>query len=58
VVVESLGESEVKLQVRVWIKNARKEREIFFKTNEIVKNALQAGNIEIPYPHMKVLLDK
>ena len=58
VVVEELADSGVKLQVRVWIKNARREREIFFKTSEVVKESLQSAGIEIPFPHMKVMLDK
>jgi small conductance mechanosensitive channel len=58
VVAGGLGDSGVELQVRVWIKNARREREIFFKTTEVVKSALENATIEIPYPHMKVLMDK
>ena len=58
VVVELLAESSVKLQVRVWIKNAKREREVFFKTTETVKSALQNAGIEIPYPHMKVIMQK
>lgn len=58
VVVNKLAESGVDLQVRVWIKNAIREQEIFFKTGEVVKKALQDGNIEIPFPHMKVIMNK
>jgi small-conductance mechanosensitive channel len=42
--------------VRVWIKNAQREMELFFKTSEAVRNSLMNANIEIPYPHMRVLM--
>jgi small conductance mechanosensitive channel len=58
VVVSSLGDSGVELFVRVWIKNARMEQEIFFRTGEVIKNALQSASIEIPYQHVKVIMEK
>lgn len=57
VVVNKLDDSGVELLVRVWIKNARREQEIFFKTGETVKNALQAANIQIPFPHIHIVGD-
>jgi small conductance mechanosensitive channel len=57
VVVSSLDDSGVQLLVRVWIKNARREQEIFFKTGETIKNALQAADIQIPFPHIHIVGD-
>ncbi len=57
IVVNKLDDSGVELFVRVWIKNARREQEIFFKTGEVVKNALQEANIQIPFPHVHVVGD-
>lgn len=58
VVVSLLGDSGVQLLVRVWIKNARREQEIFFKTSEVIKTALESAGIEIPFPHVHIVGDK
>lgn len=55
IVVNELDDSGVQLLVRVWIKNARREQEIFFKTSETVKNALEAAKIQIPFPHVHIV---
>jgi small conductance mechanosensitive channel len=57
VVVNKLDDSGVELLVRVWIKNARREQEIFFKTGEVVKNALEEAGIQIPFPHVHIVGD-
>ena len=57
IVVNELDDSGVQLLVRVWIKNARREQEIFFKTSETIKNALQEANIQIPFPHVHIIGD-
>lgn len=55
VVVEELGDSGVKLLVRVWIADTTKERQVFFRTTETVKRALDQAGIEIAYPHVKLV---
>jgi len=58
VVVDELGDSGVKLLVRVWIEKASIERNTHFKTTEIVKMALDEAGIEIPFPHMQLHIDE
>lgn len=55
VVVDKLGESGVELLVRVWIVDASSERRVYFRTNEIVKEALESAGIPIAYPHMEIV---
>jgi small conductance mechanosensitive channel len=57
VVVEELGGSSVNLLVRVWIENAEEERSIFFAVLEASKLALDAANIQIPFPHLQLFWD-
>lgn len=58
VVVEKLGESGVELLVRVWISNNALERQVFFRTTEVTKIALNAAGIEIAYPHLQLVATK
>jgi len=55
VVVESLAESGVLLQVRYWIANASEERKYHFEGTEAVKTALDAVGVAMAYPHLKVV---
>lgn len=55
VVVESLAESGVLLQVRFWIASAAEERKFHFAAGEAAKNALDAAGIRFAYPHIKVV---
>ena len=55
VVVDQLADSGVNLLVRVWIPNAAKERQIYFKTTETVKRALDQAGIGIAYPHLQLV---
>jgi small conductance mechanosensitive channel len=57
VVVDELGSSSVNLRVRVWIKDAERERTVFFTVLEASKLALDAANIQIPYPHLQLFWD-
>lgn len=57
VVVQELGGSSVNLLVRVWIENAERERPVFYATMEASKLALDAANIQIPYPHLQLFWD-
>jgi len=58
VVVDELADSGVNLFVRVWTKDASHERSIYFALTESSKKALDAAGISIPFPHMRVLMDK
>ena len=58
VVVDKLGESGVDLLVRVWIPNAAKERQVYFRTTELVKQALDGAGIGIAYPHLELVNKK
>lgn len=55
VVVSELGDSGVKLLVRVWIANPALERRVFFKTGEATKKALDDAGVEIAYPHVQLV---
>lgn len=55
VVVNKLGESGVRLLVRVWIADASKEQQVYFRTTETVKRALNQAGIEIAYPHLELV---
>lgn len=50
VVVKALGESAVELELRVWLRDAHAEREVFFELLELVKRTLDEAGIEMPYP--------
>ncbi|MFO7769575.1 MAG: mechanosensitive ion channel family protein [bacterium] len=58
VVVTSLGDSSVNLDVRVWISSASRERAVFFRVLEACKLALDEAGIEIPFPHLQLFLDE
>lgn len=51
--VESLGDSSVNLVVRPWT-NTATYWDVFFDTNEAVKNALDENGITIPFPQRDV----
>jgi small conductance mechanosensitive channel len=57
VVVDELGGSSVNLLIRVWIENAERERPVFFAVLEASKLALNAADIQIPYPHLQLFWD-
>jgi small conductance mechanosensitive channel len=57
VVVDELGGSSVNLIVRVWIEDAERERSVFYTALEASKLALDAANIQIPYPHLQLFWD-
>lgn len=58
VIVGSLGDSSVNLQLRFWIKDEAVERIIVYEYNEKVKAALDEAKIEIPFPHVQVFVEK
>jgi len=51
--VESLGDSSVNLVVRPWTSTTH-YWDVYFDTNEAVKNALDANGISIPFPQRDV----
>jgi small conductance mechanosensitive channel len=57
VVVDQLGDSSVKLLVRVWIRDASIERRVYFATTEMTKKALDEAGIEIAFPHLQLFVD-
>ncbi len=50
VVVRNFGESSVELQLRVWIRDARRRMDTISLITDQVKIAFDAKGIEIPYP--------
>jgi small conductance mechanosensitive channel len=57
VVVTALADSGVSLSARVWIADAAAERSTSFAVIEACKLALDDAGIEIPFPHMQLVLD-
>jgi small conductance mechanosensitive channel len=55
--VEQCADSSVNLTLRVWITDESTERTIFGEYLEKSKNALDAAKIEIPFPHMQLMLE-
>jgi len=58
VVVSACADSSVNLLLRFWIRDEAVERRIRYEYTEKSKKALDAAGIEIPFPHMQVLLEK
>jgi small-conductance mechanosensitive channel len=56
VVVRNFGESAVDLQLRVWIKNARKRMDTISEITDRVKTVFDHENIEIPYPKRDIII--
>ena len=57
VIVESLGDSSVNLLARVWIADAAQERPTRFAVVEACKAALDRAGIEIPFPHLQLVVE-
>lgn len=57
VVVNETGSSSVDLLVRVWIRDARDERPVYFRTLETCKLALDEAGIEIPFHHLQLFIE-
>ncbi|MFC1877519.1 mechanosensitive ion channel family protein [Thermodesulfobacteriota bacterium] len=56
VVVRLFGESSVDLQVRAWIKDARKRMDTISEITDKVKEAFDQHGIEIPYPRRDIVI--
>lgn len=57
VVVKELGDSNVNLEVRVWVQDAANERATFVRTLEACKTSLDEAHIEIPFPHLQLFVE-
>ncbi len=57
VIVKNLGASSVDLMLHFWIKEERYEDAMQYEYMERAKVALDEAGIEIPFPHMQVLLE-
>jgi small conductance mechanosensitive channel len=56
VAVEQCADSSVNLTLRLWIRDESTEKTIFHEYLEKSKNALDGARIEIPFPHMQLLV--
>lgn len=57
VLVTSLGDSSVNLQMRFWTEDAMQKYPLSWEYTEKCKNALDAANIEIPFPHIQMFIE-
>jgi len=57
VVVTACADSSVNLVIWLWIHDESVEKSIFYEYLEKAKKALDAAHIEIPFPHMQLLLE-
>jgi len=56
VVVRNFGESSIDLQLRVWIKDARKRMDTISYITDHVKTAFDKEGVEIPYPRRDIVI--
>ena len=57
VVVTQCADSSVNLLLRLWTRDEAVEKNVFFEYLEKSKKALDAAHIEIPFPHMQLMLE-
>lgn len=58
VVVKNLGASSVDLMLHFWIREEKYEDAMQYEYLEKAKEALDAAGIEIPFPHVQLLLEQ
>ena len=58
VVVRNFGESSVDLQLRVWIKDARRRMDTISYITDRIKTEFDKEKIEIPYPKRDIIITK
>jgi len=58
VIVTSLGDSSVNLEMRFWTEDSLLKFPLQWEYIEKCKTALDAANIEIPFPHQQVFLER
>ena len=56
VVVRQFGESSVDLELRVWIKDARRRMDTISHMTDNIKGAFDKEGIEIPYPKRDITI--
>ena len=56
VVVKNLGESTVDLELRVWVRDPHREREVLVEMMELVKVTLDRAGVEMPFPQQTLHL--
>jgi small conductance mechanosensitive channel len=57
VVVSQCADSSVNLVLWLWIRDEAAEKAIYFEYLEKAKKALDAAQIQIPFPHMQLMLE-
>lgn len=57
VVVSACADSSVNLLIWLWIHDEAVEKSVFYEYLEKAKKALDAAHIEIPFPHMQLMLE-
>lgn len=58
VIVAELGASSVDLELRFWTEDPRHRLPLFWEYTEKSKTALDAAGIQIPYPHMQLVVEQ
>ena len=58
VIVTGLGDSSVNLELRFWTEDPVLRFPLFWDYVEKCKKALDAANIEIPFPHRQLFLER
>jgi small conductance mechanosensitive channel len=57
VVVSQCADSSVNLMLWLWIRDESVEKSVYYEYLERAKKALDAASIEIPFPHMQLMLE-
>ena len=55
--VSQCADSSVNLLLRIWTRDEAIEKDVLHDYLEKAKKALDGANIEIPFPHVQLLLD-
>ncbi len=58
VVVTKLNDSSVDMQLRVFLKDPKRETNVRWRYVEKIREALRAADIEIPFPHLQLFIDE
>ncbi len=58
VVVTKLNDSSIDMQLRVFLRDARKETRVRMRYIEKIREALREADIEIPFPHLQLFIDE
>ena len=56
--VSALNESSIDMMLWVYVSDPSREREIIYDYAERIREALREANIEIPFPHLQVMIEK